>query len=146
MWWIVEREKEEERKKKDEEKRQKIEAEQNKDRKTKEAFFKFFVPKKVDNKTETNDNDMKMDVDQANQTFMSFQIKDDMKLAPVTRRTMNDDERSKLEEMLASNASKHNLYVSQLKNHSIIPRKTTRTWQDDDDDKSSNDDLFIIGM
>ncbi|XP_055309206.1 chromatin assembly factor 1 subunit A-like [Sitodiplosis mosellana] len=140
-----EREKEEERKKREDEKRQKIEAEQNKHRKTAEAFVKFFVPKKVENKCESNENDEKMDLYQVSQMFMSFQVKEDMKMAPVTRRTLNGTERSTLEQSLTSNNSSVNLYLAQIKSDAFVAKKTARTWQDDEDDKCSNaDDLFII--
>lgn len=143
---IPEREKEEERKKKEEEKRQKMEAEQNKNRKTAEAFVKFFVPKKMDNKFETSEQGENMDCDQVPQTFMSFQVKEDMKMAPIIRRTLNSDERSSFEQYLMSTGiSKDNLYLSQLKHNMFSPRKMFRTWADDEDEKSSNDDLFVIG-
>lgn len=143
---FLEREREEERKKKEDEKRQRVEAEQIKNRKTVEAFAKFFVPKKVENRNELNENDENMDVDRISQIFMSFQVKDDMKLAPVTRRTMNNIERSKLENFIKSDTSSVNLYLSQLTNNAFVPKKTARTWQDDEEDKCSNcDDLFVIG-
>lgn len=143
---IPEREKEEERKKKEEEKRQKMEAEQNKNRKTAEAFVKFFVPKKVDGKSETSENGDNMDCDQVPQTFMSFQVKEDMKMAPIIRRALNSDERSSFEQhLMSSGIAKDNLYLSQLKRNIFTPRKMFRTWADDEDEKSSNDDLFIIG-
>lgn len=144
---IADREKEEERKKKDDEKRQKIEAEQNKNRKTAEAFVKFFVPKKVENKSALNENDEKMDIEQVPQMFMSFQVKEDMKMAPVTWRTLNNAERSAFEHIMMSENSSVDLYLSQLKSEIFVAKRTTRTWQDDEDDKSSNaDDLFIIGI
>lgn len=79
------------------------------------------------------------------QTFMSFQIKEDMKVAPVIRRTLNRDERSAFEHMLSSGSAPNDLYLSQLKCNMFAPRKTVRTWLDDDDDKFSNDDLFVTG-
>lgn len=78
--------------------------------------------------------------------FMSFQVKEDMKMAPVARRTLNDSERSTLEEFLTSSNSSVDLYLTQIKSSSFIAKKTMRTWQEDEDDKCSNaDDLFIIG-
>lgn len=142
---VLEREKEEERKKREEEKRQKIEAEQNKNRKTVEAFVKFFVPKKVDSKADSNDYDEKMDVEQVPQTFMSFQVKDDMKMAPVTRRHLSREERSNFDHLISSDNPSNELYLAKIRNNTFVPRKTGRTWQDDDDEKCSNDDLFVIG-
>lgn len=144
---IADREKEEERKKKEDEKRQKIEAEQNKNRKTAEAFVKFFVPKKVENKSALNENDEKIDIEQVSQMFMSFQVKEDMKMAPVIRRTLNNAERLALEHTMESKNSTVDLYLSQLNSEAFVAKRTPRTWQDDEDDKSSNaDDLFIIGI
>ncbi|XP_031624971.1 uncharacterized protein LOC116341784 [Contarinia nasturtii] len=120
------------RQKNEERKHQKVAAKQNTNRKTKAA--KFFVPKKAKNKMKTSYNKMKIDLDQEHvlqQTFMSFQKKEDTKLAPVTSRTMNEDERSNFEQLIASNTPICDLYLAQLKNHTIIPRKTNRTWQDD---------------
>lgn len=141
---ISEREKEEERKKREDEKRQKMEAEQNKNRKTAEAFFKFF--KKVENKPDSNEQGEKMDADQVPQTFVSFQVKDNMKMAAVNRRTLNREERTTLDNFISSDIPSADLYLTQLKNNAIAPRKTVRTLPSDDDDKSNNaDDLFIMG-
>lgn len=143
---FADREKEEERKKKEDEKRQKMEAEQNKNRKTAEAFVKFFVPKKVENKSESSEQGEHVDSDQMQQPFMSFQVKEDMKMAPIIRRTLNSDERSSFEQHLQSSGiPKDDLYLSQLKRNMFSPRKNFRTWADDEDEKASNDDLFVIG-
>lgn len=122
-----------------------MEAEHNKNRKTAEAFAKFFVPKKVDNKSDSNELGEVTDCEQVPRTFMSFQVKDDMKMAPVIRRTLNHNERLTFEHVLSSGFSSNGLYLEQLKNSMFAPRKSVRTWPDDDDEKSSNDDLFIIG-
>lgn len=123
-----------------------MEAEQNKNRKTAEAFVKFFVPKKVDNKCESNEQGELLDCDQMPQTFMSFQVKEDMKMAPIIRRTLNSDERSSFEQhLLSSGIPEDNLYLSQLKRNIFSPRKYLRTWSDDEDEKASTDDLFVIG-
>lgn len=122
-----------------------MEAEQNKSRKEAEAFAKFFVAKKVENKPEPNVQGEQMDCDQMSRTFMSFQVKDDMKMAPIIRRILNPEERSSLEHLLSSNIPEDNLYLSQLKRNMFSPRKNSRTWPDDEDEKSSNDDLFVIG-
>lgn len=104
------------------------------------------MPKKVENKTDSNENDENMDIEQIPRTFMSFQVKDDMKIAPVTRRNLNSDERLHLDHFIFSDPPSTTSYLSELKNNTIVPRKTGRTWQDDDDEKCSNaDDLFVIG-
>lgn len=139
-----EEQKEEERKKKDEEKRLKEQAEQIKNRKTSEAFVKFFVPKKTDAKADTdaNVNDDSVQI----QNFMSFQVKDDMKVAPVTRRTLTPTVRTQLENNLCSIAvNTENLYLAQLKNGTHIPHQTGKTWLLDDDTESAEDELYIMG-
>lgn len=123
-----------------------MEAEQNKNRKTAEAFVKFFVPKKVESKSESSEQGENLETDRMQQTFMSFQVKEDMKMAPIIRRTLNSNERSSFEQhLLSSDIPKDNLYLSQLKRNMFSPRKNFRTWADDEDEKASNDDLFVIG-
>lgn len=142
-----EEQKELERKRKEEEKRLKDQAEQSKYRKTAEAFVKFFVPKKVDQKGDSESGE-KMEVDQT-QNFMSFQVKEDMMMAPITRRTLNEEERSAFNQQLLSNVGKNDLYLNQLKTKTLVTRKSSRTCKadgeqekcDDDDD----DDIYLIG-
>lgn len=123
-----------------------MEAEQNKNRKTAEAFVKFSVPKKVESKSESSEQGENLETDRMQQTFMSFQVKEDMKMAPIIRRTLNSNERSSFEQhLLSSDIPKDNLYLSQLKRNMFSPRKNFRTWADDEDEKASNDDLFVIG-
>lgn len=122
-----------------------MEAEQNKNRKEAQAFAKFFVAKKVENKSEPNEHGEQLNCDQMPSTFMSFQVKDDMKIAPIIRRTLNSDERSSFEHLLSSDIPKDDLYLSQLKRNIFSPRNYPRTWPDDEDEKVSNDDLFVIG-
>lgn len=120
------------------------EAEKLKNRKTSAAFKKFFVPKKVDGKTGEISNEI--DPDQAQQKFMSFQVKEGMKMAPICRRTLNNNEKSTLEKYISSTVSPSTLYLAELKENKFMPRKSTRTLQDDEDEKCSNDeDIFVIG-
>lgn len=141
-----EEQKEEERRKKDEERRAKSEFEQNKLKKTSAAFVKFFVPKKSDGTD--GDKCEKSDTDQPCRAFMSFQIKEDMKIAPITRRHFSEQDKSGMERSISNGLSKAQLYVATLKNKAFAPGKSARTWIDDEyDAKSMNsDDLFIIGM
>lgn len=141
-----EEQKEEERRKREEEKRTKTEFEQNKLKKTSAAFVKFFVPKKSDG-TDGEKCD-KSDTEQPCRAFMSFQIKEDMKIAPLIRRAFSDHDKSKLEQSMSSELAVSKLYVATLKNRAFTPGKSARTWIDDEyDAKSMNsDDLYIIGM
>lgn len=100
----------------------------------------------MENKTDSSEHDENMDIEQIPRTFMSFQVKDDMKIAPITRRNLNSVERSHLDNFISSDPPSTTSYLSELNNNTIVPRKTGRTWQDDDDEKFSNaDDLFVIG-
>lgn len=135
-------EKEEKMRKKEEA----IVAEQSKIRKTSEAFVKFFVPKKGDGKATEDTFEEKSRSEQTQQQFMSFQVKEGMRMAPVMRRLLNDKERTSLENIISDKPATPELYLSQLKNSKIIPRKFGRTLEDDEDEKCSNDDdLFVIG-
>lgn len=138
-----EEQKELDRKRKEEEKRLKEEAEQNKYKKSSEAFVKFFVPKKVDAKAEIDPVE-KMETELV-QNFMSFQVKDDMKIAPITRRTLNMDERSAFDGQMSSNINEDSLYLKQLKKKEIVARKSGRTYQAGNDEKEDDDDICFIG-
>lgn len=123
----------------------KAEAEQSKLTKTSQAFVKFFVPKKSDAKPGDSENIEKTNTEQT-QAFMSFQVKDDMKIAPLTRRSFNSQLKYNLEQQMSKNADSSQLYLAQLKNNAIVPKKSCRTWLDDDNEKSvDSDDLFVIG-
>lgn len=141
-----ERKLQEEKEEKIRKKEETIVAEQSKIRKTSEAFVKFFVPKKSDGKITEDTTEEKTRSEQPQQQFMSFQVKEGMKMAPVMRRLLNDEERTSLEKIIADKPAAPELYLSQLKSNKIIPRIFGRTLQDDEDEKCSNDDdLFVIG-
>lgn len=143
---ILERKLLEEKEEKMRKKEEAMVAEQSKIRKTSEAFVKFFVPKKGDGKVTLDTTEEKFRSEETQQHFMSFQVKEGMRMAPVMRRLLNDKERMSLDKIIAEKPAASELYLSQLKNNKIIPRKFGRTLQDDEDEKCSNDDdLFVIG-
>lgn len=143
---ISERKLLEEKEEKIRKKEEAVVAEQSKIRKTSEAFVKFFVPKKGDGNAAEDTTEEKSRSEQRQQHFMSFQVKEGMRMAPVMRRLLNDEDRMSLEKIIVEKPEAPELYLSQLKNNKIIPRKCGRTLQDDDDEKCSNDDeLFVIG-
>lgn len=138
--------KEEERKRREEEKRQREEAEVNKNRKTAAAFAKFFVPKKADTKAadfEMADKDVPVQVQQ----FMSFQIKGDMKVAPITRSHLSQQQRTELESGLLSNVDKRNLYLNELKTAKHVAQQQGKTWSSIDEEAQSEleDEIFLLG-
>lgn len=113
-------------------------------KKTSAAFVKFFVPKKSDG----NDCDKseKSDTEPC-RAFMSFQIKDDMKMAPKVRRDFTNLDKTAMDKLISSESDASQLYMNKLKSKAIIPGKSSRTWVDDEyDEKTMNsDDLFVIG-
>lgn len=122
----------------------KSECEQNKLKKTSEAFVKFFVAKKSD----MNDGDRseKGEADNGG-AFMSFQIKEDMQIAPIARRTLSKQAKSDLDQLLLCDSDESKLYMATMKSKTYLLGKSARTWNEEDNEKSMNsDDLFIIGM
>lgn len=135
--------KEEERRKKEEEKRKKEEEELEVERKKQKAaskFTSFFVAKKQE-KTVEEESTSKV------QNFMPFEVKADMKLAPTSRRFLNEAEKKTLHKKCME-CSMSPLYLKDLKTKKIIPRKSSKTWPleakddiimiDDDNEGSSN--------
>lgn len=135
--------KEEERRKKDEDRRRKElekEEEENKKKKAAEAFTKFFVAKPTktipDEESESRDGAESVD----SLAFRPFQIKGDMKLAPLVRREFKEGSREKLDSFLQSNqANESALYLAELKNGTHTPLRGYKTvlknnFEDDDDD------------
>lgn len=112
--------KEEEKKKKEEEK---LEMERKK-QKAASNFTSFFVPKKQD-KSDKFEEDNATEL----RTFMPFEVKADMKLAPVCRRTLNEQEKLLFEEKCKQkNTQTSDLYLSELRDKRIVPRNSAKTW------------------
>ncbi|XP_003703334.3 uncharacterized protein LOC100876279 [Megachile rotundata] len=121
--------KEEERRKKEEEK---LEAERKKE-KAAANFTSFFVTKKQEKSIqEESTTEIK--------NFMPFEVKADMKIAPHIRRILKEDEKLLLDEKCKKgNTQILNLYLSEIKNKKIIPRKSTKTWP-----LEAKDDIVIL--
>ncbi|XP_078052140.1 uncharacterized protein LOC144478252 [Augochlora pura] len=135
---------EEERRKKKEEK---LEAERKK-QKAASNFTSFFVAKKLKSLEEESTKKV--------HNFMPFEVKADMKLAPICRRNLSEMEKITLDENQNKEISIAELYLSDLKNKKIVPRKSSRTWpleskddiiplDDDNDDNANivNQDIII---
>ncbi|CAK9804527.1 Chromatin assembly factor 1 subunit A [Anthophora plagiata] len=109
---------EEEKKKREEEK---LEAERRK-QKAASNFTSFFVAKKQEKSVE-GENGTEV------RNFMPFEVKADMKVAPVCRRILSEQDKLSLDETCnEGNRSKSDLYLSEIKDKKIIPRKSSRTW------------------
>ncbi|XP_053995322.1 chromatin assembly factor 1 subunit A-B-like [Hylaeus anthracinus] len=138
--------KEEERKKREDEKKKKEEEKMEAERKKQKAasnFTSFFVAKKQEKSVEEESAT-------EGKNFMPFEVKADMKLAPVCRRTLSEQEKLSLDEQCnKENIQMSDLYLNEIKNKKVIPRKSPKTWPfeakddevillDDENDGNSN--------
>ncbi|KAM7349437.1 chromatin assembly factor 1, p180 subunit [Cochliomyia hominivorax] len=142
------RKKEEERKRKEQEKE---EAELKK-KKAAQAFTKFFVAKTPTNAHLKNEEDSNTGDDAKPLAFRPFQVKGDMKLAPVCRKIFTPEEKARLEDFLGCKVSNNNdaddneeivrrkplkkseLYLAELRSGKILPGKWRRLSTDSKDD------------
>ncbi|XP_063699991.1 chromatin assembly factor 1 subunit A-like [Culicoides brevitarsis] len=143
--------KEEEKQKKELEKQQREEEERRKKeeagqkwKKSAQLMEKFFVPKKTGQKQpeEESSNDSEK-APTTTQNFMPFQVKENMRLAPVTRGNLDTGRREALERTLNNGEPPAVLtYLSQLKRDSgYQPGKSgSVTWQEEDDSQ----DIIVI--
>ncbi|KAJ8674403.1 hypothetical protein QAD02_005665 [Eretmocerus hayati] len=122
--------KEEERKRKEEEK---LEAERKK-QKAASNFVSFFVAKKP---SEPKPSEEEKEIQ--NQNFMPFEIKADMRVAPVVRRALTSDEKSNLDNVLNSDVDKCRLYIRAIKDKKYNVGKSSKTWPFE-----ACDDVLII--
>ncbi|KAI4460323.1 chromatin assembly factor 1 subunit a caf-1 subunit a [Holotrichia oblita] len=118
----------------EEKNKEKLKIEEQK-QKTVAAFVNFFVPKKADANEEKRGED--------SSTFMPFEIKSDMRLAPLLRRTLDDDRKDELDEKLNEQNGGLKLYLQELKEGGArkIGRSSSRTWPFEEAD---SDDLIIV--
>ncbi|KAL9873583.1 chromatin assembly factor 1 subunit A [Glossina fuscipes] len=125
------RKKEEERKRKEQEKE---EAELKK-KKAAEAFTKFFLPKAAISNPGTSltysDNNIVEIL-----AFQPFEIKGDMKLAPVFRKILTTESREKLDSLQRTKEflSEDRLYLATLRSGEVLPSKWIREPVETDDD------------
>ncbi|XP_043799861.1 chromatin assembly factor 1 subunit A-B-like [Apis laboriosa] len=121
--------KEEEKRKKEEEK---LEAERKK-QKAATTFASFFVAKKQEKCIEDeNTTEIK--------NFMPFEIKADMKIAPVCRRILEEQEKLLLDEKTnKGNTEISDLYLNEIKDKKIVPRKSFKTWP-----LEAKDDIILL--
>lgn len=134
--------KEEERRKreeaKEEEKRRKEEERLEAERKKQKAasnFASFFVSKKQDVKSTEEESDIEA------KNFMPFEIKADMRIAPVCRRTLDENEKLLLDEKCKVNVKRSGLYLEDIKRRRIVPRISSKTWPLE----AKDDDIILLG-
>uniref|UniRef100_A0A1A9ZC58 Chromatin assembly factor 1 p150 subunit acidic region domain-containing protein n=1 Tax=Glossina pallidipes TaxID=7398 RepID=A0A1A9ZC58_GLOPL len=130
------RKKEEERKRKEQEKE---EAELKK-KKAAEAFTKFFLPKTTISNPGTSltysDNNIVKIL-----AFQPFEIKGDMKMAPVFRKILTPESRERLDSLQRTKEwlPEDRLYLATLRSGEVLPTKWTR------ESVETDDDLIIVG-
>ncbi|TMW41710.1 hypothetical protein DOY81_013209 [Sarcophaga bullata] len=143
------RKKDEERKRKEQEKE---EAELKK-KKAAQAFTKFFVAKTPTTTQQKNDDDSSTEDGTKLLAFRPFQVKGDMKLAPICRKIFTPEDKNHLDILLGSThksddddediirrkpLSISQLYLSELRSGKITPGKWRRP------STESKDDVIIV--
>lgn len=91
------------------------------------AFANFFVPKKTEEKRPEESS-----------LFMPFEVKSDMRLAPITRNTLGKADKIYLDEILEKQDANES-YINDVKNGKKTI-STGRTWPYED----ANDDVLIV--
>lgn len=124
--------KEEERKRKEEEK---LESERKK-QKAASNFASFFVPKKQEIKSTEEESNTNV------QTFMPFEVKADMRVAPISRRSLKKNEMLLLDDKFNSGTAKNiDLYLAEMKAKKIVTHKSEKTWPLE----AKDDHLVVLG-
>ncbi|XP_050350158.1 chromatin assembly factor 1 subunit A [Nymphalis io] len=127
---------EEKRKKQEALEQEKLEQEQKK-KKAAEAFVSFFVPKQKGEKEQVT-----LGTISNKDILSSFTIKSDMRLAPTTRVTLDEESRKAFDNFLEEqNVSESSLYIKSLK-ASHKPLCNGKTWPLSD--KDDDDDVMIV--
>ncbi|KAK2587347.1 hypothetical protein KPH14_003064 [Odynerus spinipes] len=122
--------KEEEKRKKEEER---LEAERKK-QKAASNFASFFVAKKQEIKASDDENNMEV------QTFMPFEVKADMRVAPITRRSLQEQEKLSLDEKCNSGSTERkDLYLAEIREKKVVTRKSGHTWP-----LEAKDDVILL--
>lgn len=71
---------------------------------------------------------------------MPFEIKADMKIAPVCRRMLEEREKLLLDEKRDINAQKSELYLAEVGKGKVVPRTSSKTWPIE-----AKDDVIMLG-
>ncbi|XP_032683554.1 chromatin assembly factor 1 subunit A-B [Odontomachus brunneus] len=130
--------KEEERRRREEEKRKKEEEKLEAERKKQKAasnFASFFVSKKQEAKSTEEESDIEA------KNFMPFEVKVDMRVAPVCRRMLSKQQKSLLDEKCnAKDTKRSELYLEDVRKGRIVPRTSSKTWPLE----TKDDDIVIL--
>lgn len=129
---------EEERKKREEEKRKKEEERLEAERKKQKAasnFASFFVSKKQEVKSVEEENVAEV------KNFMPFEIKADMRVAPIYRRKFNEHDKLFIDDKCNVYLDKTELYLEDIRKGRIMPRTSSRTWPLE----AKDDDVILLG-
>lgn len=110
-----------------------MEAERKK-QKAASTFASFFVPKKQEVKSAEEESVVKV------KNFMPFEIKADMKIAPIYRRKLNEHDKLLLDNKRNINVDVIELYLEDIRRGRIIPRTSSKTWP-----LESKDDIILLG-
>ncbi|XP_011873816.1 PREDICTED: chromatin assembly factor 1 subunit A-B [Vollenhovia emeryi] len=135
---------EEERKKREEEKRRKEEERLEVERKKQKAasnFASFFVSKKQEAKSADEESVVEV------KNFMPFEIKADMRVAPVCRRKLNDHDKLLLDNKRNADADVDGteLYLEDIRRRRILTRTSSKTWPlEAKDDIAKDDDIVLL--
>lgn len=110
-----------------------MEAERKK-QKAASNFVSFFVSKKQEVKLE---EEGVIEV----KNFMPFEVKADMRIAPICRRILTEEEKSLLDRKCNLDVQKSELYLEDIKKGRIIPRTSSKTWPLE----AKDEDIIILG-
>lgn len=97
-------------------------------------FANFFVAKKQETKATEEDNVVK------GQNFMPFEMKLDMRVAPITRRNLNNENKLTFEGLFNKGITKNELYLNELKRNRESVGRSAKTWP-----WEAKDDVVIVG-
>lgn len=123
--------KEEEKRKKEEER---LEAERKK-QKAASNFASFFVSKKQEVKSMEEENVAEV------KNFMPFEIKADMRVAPIYRRKFNEHDKLFFDDKCNVDLDKTELYLENIRKGRTVPRTSSRTWPLE----AKDDDVILLG-
>lgn len=73
--------------------------------------------------------------------FMPFEVKADMKIAPVCRRMLSECEKSLFDEKYNTDAQRSELYLEDIRKGRIVMCTSSKTWPLE----AKDDDIIILG-
>ena len=131
-----EEEKEREKREKQEEKEKQEKIEKQKKEKLAQSFKSFFVKSASGSATESKEP--------THEILNQFRVKDNMRLAPVSRIQLNQDSKESLLSNLDKDVKIEGLYLNLLKARSVQPKSTDKTWKLEPLPQEDDDDIHIV--